>query len=107
VIQSLIHCSHFGYKGICSQNESKVDKTLYSAQAKIFRERIRELREKAGLTQRQLAEKLGREHGMVARIEQGERRVDFVECYWLFKALGVDPVQEAEQLMTIIAASGG
>lgn len=36
---------------------------------------------------------------MVARIELGERRVDFVEAYELFKALGVDPEVEAAALM--------
>jgi hypothetical protein len=32
-------------------------------------------------------------------IELGERRVDFVEAYELFKALGVDPAKEAAHLM--------
>lgn len=73
--------------------------TIYSPRAKIFSDRIRELRAQAGLTQRDLATVLNREHGMVARIELGERRVDFVEAYELFKALGVDPEVEASALM--------
>lgn len=56
-------------------------------------------REKAGMTQRDLAAVLGREHGMVARIELDERRVDTVEVYQLFTALGVDPNKEAAALM--------
>lgn len=51
------------------------------------------------MTQRDLASALGREHGMVARIELGERRVDFVEAYQLFLVLGVDPAKEAASLM--------
>jgi len=51
------------------------------------------------LTQRELAVILNREHGMVARIELGESRVDFVESYELFMALGVDPMVEAASLM--------
>lgn len=51
------------------------------------------------MTQRDLALALGREHGMVARIELGERRVDFVESYQLFEALGAKPEQEAAALM--------
>ncbi len=73
--------------------------TIYSPRARIFSDRIRELRARAGLTQRELALALNREHGMVARIELGERRVDFVEAYELFKALGVDPEIEAAELM--------
>lgn len=72
---------------------------MHSKQSRIFCDHIRSLREKAGMTQRDLAQKLGREHGMVARIELGERRVDFVEAFTLFKALGADPAKEALFLM--------
>lgn len=51
------------------------------------------------MTQRDLASALGREHGMVARIELGERRVDMVEAYELFRALGFDPAEECALLM--------
>lgn len=51
------------------------------------------------MTQRDLARALNREHGMVARIELGERRVDLVEAYDLFEALGADPEQEVLELM--------
>ena len=51
------------------------------------------------MTQRELADALGREHGMVARIELGERRVDLPEAYRIFKALGADPAKEAELIM--------
>ena len=46
-----------------------------------------------------LALALNREHGLVARIELGGRRVDFVEASELFKALGVDRAVEAAALM--------
>ncbi|RBP38588.1 helix-turn-helix protein [Roseimicrobium gellanilyticum] len=81
-------------------------KAVHSALSKIFCDRVRALREKAGMTQRDLAEALGREHGMVARIELGERRVDLVEAYELFKALKVDPVRETAVLMKRFAEAG-
>ena len=74
-------------------------KSVHGKLSKIFCDRIRLLREAAGMTQRDLAKALGREHGMVARIELGERRVDMIEAYELFKALGVDPAKEAADLM--------
>jgi transcriptional regulator with XRE-family HTH domain len=58
------------------------------------------------MTQRDLAAALGREHGMVARIELGERRVDLVEAYELFKALKVDPIRETAALMKRFAEAG-
>lgn len=51
------------------------------------------------MTQRELAIALGREHGMVARIELGERRVDMIEAFDLFEALGADPSTEVQELM--------
>lgn len=74
-------------------------KSVHSKLSEVFCSRIRTLREKAGMTQRDLAKALGREHGMVARIELGERRVDFVEAYEIFRALGSDPSKEAASLM--------
>lgn len=74
-------------------------KPLHGKRSKIFCEHIRSLREKVGMTQRDLAEALGREHGMVARIELGERRVDIVEAFDVFEALGADPAEETLELM--------
>lgn len=49
-----------------------------------------EMRQTAGLTQRELAERLRREHSFVWRIENGERRVDLLEFYWICRALSVN-----------------
>ena len=40
---------------------------------------LRELRERAGLTQRQLEQRVGQSHWWVARGETGSRRVDVAE----------------------------
>ena len=44
------------------------------------------MRKAAGLTQRQLATKMGREQSFVTRIEHGERRLDVVEFVTYAKA---------------------
>jgi transcriptional regulator with XRE-family HTH domain len=74
-------------------------KTIFSQQSECLRKELVTLREKAGLTQRQLAEKLLREHSLVGRLELGERRLDVVELYWLCKACGANPEIVARQLM--------
>lgn len=66
-------------------------KTIYSEMSQLVCEEIVQLRKGAELTQRDLAKKLKREHSFVARIEQGERRVDLVEFYVICKACGVKP----------------
>lgn len=48
-------------------------------------------RKQKGLTQRELAARLGRPHTWVGKIETGERRLDVGEFVEVAKALGVDP----------------
>ena len=47
-------------------------------------------REAAGMTQTQLADKLGEYQSFVARLESGQRRVDVVEFIELADILGFD-----------------
>lgn len=57
-------------------------------------------RMKAGLTQRQLATAIGKPPSFVAKIEQGERRLDIVEFIVIARALGV---READLIRAISA----
>ena len=52
-----------------------------------------EKRKAAGLTQTELAGKLGEHQSFVARLESGQRRVDVVEFIELSELLGFDVVQ--------------
>jgi transcriptional regulator with XRE-family HTH domain len=54
---------------------------------------LRDMREKAGLTQRGLAKKLGINHTMVHNSETAERRVDVAEFIDWAAACGLDPVE--------------
>ena len=46
-----------------------------------------------GLTQRDLAEKLGKPHSYVHKSEIGERRLDVLEFVAFCRALGKDPAE--------------
>jgi len=48
-------------------------------------------RREAGLTQAQLADRLGKPASFIAKIEIGERRVDVVEFAAIARALKLDP----------------
>lgn len=50
-----------------------------------------ETRKAAGVTQVELAERLGRPQPFVSYFERGERRVDVVEFVAIARALGIDP----------------
>lgn len=78
-------------------------KTIYSVQGKIIQDAIREVRERSGLTQRELCRKLGREHSFVSKCELGERRIDMVEFYWICRACGAAPEKEAAKIMRVFA----
>jgi transcriptional regulator with XRE-family HTH domain len=54
---------------------------------------IAEAREAAGLSQRQVAEKLGEPSNWIQRIESLERRVDVAEFIAIAKAVGTDPLE--------------
>ena len=53
---------------------------------------LRDLRERADVTQLALAESLGNTQTFISKIERGERRIDVVEFIEICNALGVDPV---------------
>ena len=57
------------------------------------------MRQAAGMTQRDLAKKLRREHSFVSRMELGDRRLDAVEFFWICQACGEDPVRVAAAVM--------
>ena len=61
------------------------------------------MRQRAGLTQRDLAEKLGREQSFIGRIETRQRRIDLVEFVWIARACGEDPVAVVNEVAEKIA----
>tara|TARA_Y100000589_G_scaffold322927_1_gene356678 strand:+ start:864 stop:1121 length:258 start_codon:yes stop_codon:yes gene_type:complete len=82
-----------------------VEKTLYSQRRRKIAETLRTFRKEAGMTQRDLAEKIGRPQNTVVRIEQGQRRVDFLEWISLCQACDVDPAQEGFELLKLLDTS--
>lgn len=60
---------------------------------------LREARTRAGLTQTQVAERLGTPQSFVAKYEGGERRLDVIEFIAVTRALGGDPVQLLQALI--------
>ena len=64
------------------------------------------LRGDAGLTQRQLAERLGRDQSFVAKSERCERRVDPAEFRAFVLALGGDPAAEFAAVSAGLTAGG-
>lgn len=68
----------------------KLGKTLGSRRHEALIAFLIAKRESAGITQSQLAAKLGQYQSFVARLESGQRRVDVIELLDLAEALNFD-----------------
>lgn len=66
-------------------------KSIHSAQYRALLARMRAAREIAGITQQELAKRLGRPQSYVSKIEMGERRVDVVEFLHFMRAIEGEP----------------
>jgi transcriptional regulator with XRE-family HTH domain len=64
--------------------------TLGSKRHKILIALLIERRKAAGMTQAQLADRLGKSQSFIARLESGQRRVYVVELLELAEVLGFD-----------------
>ena len=72
---------------------SRMSKSIHSPQHTKLRELLVAARKKAGLTQQDVANQLGRPQSFVAKYEGGERRLDVVEFLQVAAVLGADPAR--------------
>ena len=66
-------------------------KSIFTSEYGFVLERLVSARKAAGLTQSQLAQKLGKPQSFVSKIERHERRLDVVEFVVMCKALDIAP----------------
>ncbi|MEQ9484946.1 helix-turn-helix domain-containing protein [Coleofasciculus sp. F4-SAH-05] len=64
-------------------------KSVFSEDYRCFLKLLREVRERAGLTQEQLAECLETTQSIISKCERGERRLDIVELRAWCQAIGI------------------
>jgi DNA-binding XRE family transcriptional regulator len=83
-----------GWRSACP-----VEKSIYSAEYQRLCALLRELRLEAGLTQVQVAERLGVPQSFVSKYESGERRLDVIELHHVAEAIGVSLRAVLERFM--------
>jgi len=71
----------------------------YSARQRAIVAALRKAREAAGLSQRQLSERLQQPPNWIQRIESLERRVDVAEFITITKAVGADPAEVFQEAL--------
>lgn len=68
-------------------------KAIFSTGQKNLQDLLRKMREEAGLTQIQMAEKLKQPQSFISKIESGERRLDLIELRQICDVLGISVVE--------------
>jgi transcriptional regulator with XRE-family HTH domain len=68
-------------------------KSVFSGEHSHVVRALVEARRKAGLTQAEVARRIGKDQTFISLIERSQRRVDVLEFYALARAMGVDPVE--------------
>ncbi len=73
--------------------EVNLQKSIHTSDYEVFLRLLRRVRAEAGLTQSELAQRLGQTQSFVSKVERGERRLDVVELRWFCDAMGVPLVE--------------
>lgn len=76
-----------------------MQKSIYTEKHKKLVDWLVQSRKAAGLTQQQLADKLGRPQSFVAKYENLERRIDVVEFVEIAAQLAVNPKDGISHLL--------
>lgn len=66
-----------------------MEKSIYTREYELLLRLLREAREKAGVTQIELAARLEQTQSFVSKIERGDRRIDVVQLRTILSALGI------------------
>lgn len=67
-----------------------MQKTVHSPEYRAFLKLLRSERKRRGLSQAELAQKIGQTQSFVSKCERGERRIDVIELRAICRGLGID-----------------
>jgi transcriptional regulator with XRE-family HTH domain len=79
------------------ERQVQMAKSIYTREYEILLRLLREARERSGLTQVDLAERLSQTQSYVSKIERGERRLDVVQLRTILGVLGIRLADFVEQ----------
>lgn len=84
-----------------------MERSIFTLDYLVFLRCLRALRERAGLTQGQLAERLSQTQSWVSRCERGERRLDIVEVRAFCRALGTPLAEFVREFERVFESGEG
>lgn len=65
--------------------------SIYTNEMQTLIQWLKSERKKQNLSMRALAERMGKPHSYIQKVEQGERRLDVVEYVWYCNTLEINP----------------
>lgn len=81
----------------------RMEKSIYTEEYAALLVLLRETREAAGLTQVQLAARLGQSQSFVSKMEKGDRRLDLIQLRTICSVLGTTLPQFVAKLEAALA----
>ncbi|WP_459556771.1 helix-turn-helix domain-containing protein [Lacunimicrobium album] len=75
-----------------------MEKSIYTAEYEALLELLKELRKQSGLSQIDLAAKLGQTQSFVSKVERGDRRLDVIQLRTICHVLGQTLPKFVQQL---------
>ncbi|MEZ5940624.1 MAG: helix-turn-helix transcriptional regulator [Planctomycetaceae bacterium] len=83
-----------------------MEKSIYTAEYAVVLQLLRELRHSAGISQIDLADRLGQSQSFVSKMERGDRRLDVIQLRSVCVALGSDLLTFANELESRLPKPG-
>ena len=74
-------------------------KSAFTSRYALMLKSLRILREERGISQLELARRLGRTQPFISYLERGERRIDVIEFCAICRAMGLDPTETFAQVV--------
>ncbi len=65
-----------------------MEKSIYTDEYGVLLEQLAALRQKSGITQVELAKRLGQSQSYVSKVERGDRRLDVIQLRTIVQTLG-------------------
>ncbi|MEB7884351.1 helix-turn-helix domain-containing protein [Serratia fonticola] len=76
--------------------------SIYSDEYQLVIKNLRNARVKQGMTQASLAKAMDRPQSFIAKVENGERRLDVVEFVHIAHLLSIEPEKILSEVMAIV-----
>ncbi len=80
-----------------------MEKSIYTKEYSLFLEQLKKVREEKGLTQTEVAERLGQTQSFISKVERGERRLDIVELRAFCFAMEISLFKFVEGIERVIS----